>query len=124
MRKLDDELGRLRDANTSKDDDLTTAWQNLRAELRAKQNAREQLTDSVRKLRENIKRAQDELDGFKLSNADIETAERERDGLSSKVTAAQKEFEEAKYEEQIRKRIRTSARRMICGKNAPTRSIC
>lgn len=104
VRKLDDELARLREANSKKDDDLTTVWQNLRADLRAKQNAREQLTDSVRKLREKIKRAQDELDGYALSSSDIEVAERDRDGLSAKVAAAQKEFEEAKYDEQIRKK--------------------
>lgn len=104
VRKVDDELMRLREANSKKDDDLTTAWQNLRAELRAKQNAREQLTDSVRKLRDKVKRAQDELDGYALSSLDIEAAERDRDGLTSKVAAAQKEFEEAKYDENIRKK--------------------
>ncbi|CDW98187.1 hypothetical protein [Sporisorium scitamineum] len=104
VRKLDDELARLREANSKKEDDLTTTWQNLRADLRAKQNAREQLTDSVRKLREKTKRAQDELDGYALSSADIEAAERDRDSLSAKATAAQKEFEEAKYEDQIRKK--------------------
>ena len=103
-RKLDDELGRLREANAKKDEALTTDWQNLRAELRAKQNAREQLTDSVRKLRDKIKRAQDELDGYALSNADIEAAERERDTLSTRVAAAQKEFEDAKFDEHIRKK--------------------
>lgn len=104
VRKLDDELANLRQANSEKDDVLTTVWQNLRAELRAKQNAREQLIDSVRKLREKIKRAQDELDGNALSTADIEAAELDRDGLSAKATAAQNEFEEAKYDEQIRKK--------------------
>ncbi|SNX82468.1 probable RAD50 - DNA repair protein [Melanopsichium pennsylvanicum] len=104
VRKLDDELARLRDANSKKVDDLTTAWQNFRAELRAKQNAREQLTDSVRKLREKVKRAQDELDAYALSNADIEAAERDRDSLSAKVAAAQKDFEEAKHDEHIRKK--------------------
>nr|WJN25013.1 DNA repair protein [Pseudozyma thailandica] len=104
VRKLDDELARLRETNSKKDDDLTTAWQNLRAELRAKQNAREQLTDSIRKLREKVKRAQDELDSYALNSSDIEAAERERDGLSAKVATAQKEFEEAQYDEQIRKK--------------------
>ncbi|KAJ1033479.1 hypothetical protein NDA13_001470 [Ustilago tritici] len=104
VRKLDDEFARLRETNSKKDDELTTAWQNLRAELRAKQNAREQLTDSVRKLKDKVKRAQDDLDGYALSNADIEAAERDRDNLSAKVAAAQKEVEEAKYDEQIRKK--------------------
>ncbi|GAC97185.1 DNA repair protein RAD50 [Pseudozyma hubeiensis SY62] len=104
VRKLDDELARLREANSKKDDELTTVWQNMRADLRAKQTAREQLTDSVRKLREKIKRAQDELDGYALSSSDIEGAERDRDSLSAKVTAAQKEFEEARYDDQIRKK--------------------
>ncbi|GAC72691.1 DNA repair protein RAD50 [Moesziomyces antarcticus T-34] len=104
MRKLDDELGRLREANAQKDDQLTTAWQNARAELRAKQNAREQLVDNVRKLREKIKRAQEELDGYALSDADVEAATRERESLAAKLTAAQKEFTDANYDEQIRRK--------------------
>nr|WJN25016.1 DNA repair protein [Tranzscheliella williamsii] len=104
LRKLDGELAKMREKNADKDEELSTAWQTLRADLRAKQSAREQLTEAIKRAKDKIKRAQDELEEFTLTSADLDAAEQDRDGLATKAAAAQKEFDSANFDEQIRQK--------------------
>ncbi|PWZ03080.1 putative RAD50-DNA repair protein [Testicularia cyperi] len=105
LRKSDSQLTRLRSENAAKEDELSTRWQSLRAELRAKQTARDQLVDAVRRLRDRIKRSQDDLESVTLTAAaDVEQSERDRDELAAKAALAQKDFEDARFDEQIRRK--------------------
>ncbi|EPQ30278.1 uncharacterized protein PFL1_02394 [Pseudozyma flocculosa PF-1] len=103
-RQLEAEYAKVRADNSRRDDELSTAWQNLRTEMRAKQNARDQLAESIKRTKDRLKRCQDELEAVDVTEIDVAAAERERDDLSARAAASQKEFEEARFDDKIRKK--------------------
>nr|WJN25009.1 DNA repair protein [Farysia itapuensis] len=104
LRKLHSELAKAKEANADKEESLSSSWQNLRAELRAKQSEREQLAATIKRTKDKIKKTQEELETTFLTKTDLEAVEKEREELGSKVSAAQKDFEDAQYDERIRKK--------------------
>jgi DNA repair exonuclease SbcCD ATPase subunit len=121
VRLLADRLS-LQSDGAKKDAEMTAQWQELRSELRSKQTERENAGDAMvsrarevsgllpdvccvqRKLRDRIKRAQDDLDGVAVTSADVEAATKDWDDAKAKLSALKAETTRADVDGRMREK--------------------
>ncbi|MCO5565272.1 hypothetical protein L7F22_018945 [Adiantum nelumboides] len=101
LRRLKREYEQLKSEDSSKEDDLSRRYQDLRGMLRAKESSRSTLTEDMKKLRDRIKKMQNEIESAPSAQIDIDTAKKEHTSQKARLEELNKEQMEAKHDEKI-----------------------
>ncbi|CEH16430.1 DNA repair protein RAD50, ABC-type ATPase/SMC superfamily [Ceraceosorus bombacis] len=101
-RKAEADFDDIRSEGVKKERHLTNVYQELRGNLRAKEVAKEQASDTARRVKERKKRAQDELDGFAITTSDLTVAEKDFKDAQARCKAVSQEMRESEHDDQLR----------------------
>lgn len=87
-----------------KEQEVANKYQDLRTKRASKHSSRETTASNAKRIKERIKQAQDELDGFSVAQADIDAAKEAFEEDTKRQQRVANELKEANYEEQLRKK--------------------
>lgn len=101
LRRLKREFDQMKSEDSSKEDDLSRRYQDLLGMLRAKESSRTTLTEDMKKLRDRIKKIQNEIEDAPSAQIDIDAAKKEHTTQKARLEELNKEQIEAKHDEKI-----------------------
>lgn len=101
-RSLENEKDDLRKQGQEKETTLSSAYHNLQNALKAKEGSHEQASESIKRLKDRLKKTQEELETSPVTRHELEAAEKEHQDLSAKLDGLVKQQTEADYDGKIR----------------------
>jgi DNA repair protein RAD50 len=104
LKKMRKDWEAIRDKGAKEENDKSTAYQDLRSTLRAKEGSRDSQADGLKRVKARAKGLQQEMDGMSITSLDIETAEKEHADLVAQGEALMSAQAKANYDGKIREK--------------------
>lgn len=101
-RKLESDRDTLRKQGEQQEANLSSKYYNLQNSLKAKEGSREHAMESIKRLKDRLKKTQEELETSPVTRLELESAEKEHKDLASKLEELIKQQVDADYDGKIR----------------------